>query len=814
MPVAVGSSPIIAAYLGGTRLRALHLGGAGNLLPDYTPPTIDALIAGGAFAVQVSFSPGAAVAVVSQLGATFTVSASLTAGTASATMGASAPGQVLASALTLIPGSPAANGEFQGYSGGATFVASGLILPGGASGVRSPIANGGSFVQSPALSAGTAFGVTNGTGPGLTRTTPVSLIQFGANGGANAFGASFVRAPAFTPGVGEAIQTTLATLELTNRVFSTAAAPGTVIGGIQNLTPGSTLSLSPDNGKVVFDGGFQNLVVGNVASAVGFINYTITETLNEAVGSPKSTTVTVETYASATLQTLTVPNLTFPADAAPGSIIGSIANTAPGSTLSLSPNDNHVMLDVTPVGPDNLIVGNVASTVGTRNYDLVETLNGAVGSPKSTPIVVTVATPQPVVATGKTATASGLNNPYAIPGQTYTGNTAIVLGPTEAQAQFYVTQTSVLGTLTLTDVAPIAGLVWSASIGGYAYGSTIAATASDGTSLTVTDATVSGTFTTGGSKTVSLVETLGGATGSPKTTTISVTVAVPAALQTLGLSPLSIGQNAAYTGTITGKTAGSRVSARSADGVVLTVSGTTVTGSWATTGSKAVTLMEYLPGATGSPKSTDFTVNVGPSLVALTLSPTSVGKGLFYSGTITGKTSGSTIAATSSDGTTLTVSGSTVTGTFSAVGTPTITLTETLAGYTNSPRSNAVSFTVLPTLGALSLTPRTATPGSPYSGTISNVTSGSTVTASASDGTTLTVTGSGTTRSLAGTFPSTANVLVTLTETNAGAVGTPKATTINIAVGSAPSLEVQSFGGVIPVFYSPITSGSTLGKTN
>jgi hypothetical protein len=82
------------------------------------------------------------------------------------------------------------------------------------------------------------------------------------------------------------------------------------------------------------------------------------------------------------------------------------------------------------------------------------------------------------------------------------------------------------------------------------------------------------------------------------------------------------------------------------------------------------------------------------TLAALTLSPTSATAGSAYSGTISGKTSGSTITATSSDGTTLTVSGTTVSGTFSAAGTPTITLTETLAGATNSPRSSTISFTV------------------------------------------------------------------------------------------------------------------------
>jgi len=74
----------------------------------------------------------------------------------------------------------------------------------------------------------------------------------------------------------------------------------------------------------------------------------------------------------------------------------------------------------------------------------------------------------------------------------------------------------------------------------------------------------------------------------------------------------------------------------------------------------------------------------------LTASPKTVVHAVAYSGTVTGTTTGSTLVATSSDSTSLTVTGTgltrTVAGTFSAAGTPTITLTETLAGAINTPR--------------------------------------------------------------------------------------------------------------------------------
>jgi hypothetical protein len=74
----------------------------------------------------------------------------------------------------------------------------------------------------------------------------------------------------------------------------------------------------------------------------------------------------------------------------------------------------------------------------------------------------------------------------------------------------------------------------------------------------------------------------------------------------------------------------------------------------------------------------------------LIATPKTVVHGVAYSGTVSGTTTGSTLTATSSDSTTLTVTGTggtrTVAGTFSAAGTPTITLTETLAGASNTPR--------------------------------------------------------------------------------------------------------------------------------
>jgi hypothetical protein len=187
--------------------------------------------------------------------------------------------------------------------------------------------------------------------------------------------------------------------------------------------------------------------------------------------------------------------------------------------------------------------------------------------------------------------------------------------------------------------------------------------------------------------------------GNPTAQTINVTVTnvLENTLATLTLSPLTATQSSAYSGTISGRTTGSTITATSSDGTTLTVSGTTVSGTFSTTGSKTITLTETIADATNSPRVSTQTVTVSApaaTLNALTLSPLTATQNVAYSGTISGKTTGSTITATSSDGATLTVSGTTVSGTFTTTGSKTITLTETLAGATNTPRVSTQTVTV------------------------------------------------------------------------------------------------------------------------
>lgn len=90
--------------------------------------------------------------------------------------------------------------------------------------------------------------------------------------------------------------------------------------------------------------------------------------------------------------------------------------------------------------------------------------------------------------------------------------------------------------------------------------------------------------------------------------------------------------------------------------------------------------------------------NLGSSVVTLqplSLSPLTINEDASFVGTITGRTSGSIVTATVSDGTVLTVLGNSVTGTFATPGTVTVSLNEVLAGANNTPRLNVFSVIVV-----------------------------------------------------------------------------------------------------------------------
>lgn len=248
---------------------------------------------------------------------------------------------------------------------------------------------------------------------------------------------------------------------------------------------------------------------------------------------------------------------------------------------------------------------------------------------------------------------------------------------------------------------------------GLAPGSTVTVyknNVSAGTAIVAVDGTWSFTFTTAPAAQSSI--TYSGVPESPAITIPNSGNGTSGPLATLSLSPLTGSAGVAYSGAIAGVTAGSTIVAASSDGTALIVNGTSVTGTFPTGGTKSITLTETLAGAANSPNLTIISLTItavsGPTLVPLTVSPLTITAGSVFSGAVTGSTAGSTISATSSDGIAVnSYSNSRVTANFPTAGSKTVTITETLAGATNSPKVTTQTINVTASGAPNSSTPFT-----------------------------------------------------------------------------------------------------------
>lgn len=354
-----------------------------------------------------------------------------------------------------------------------------------------------------------------------------------------------------------------------------------------------------------------------------------------------------------------------------------------------------------------------------------------------------------------------------------------------------------LGALTLSNSSADSGTLWSSDIIGTNPDSTLSATSADGTTLTVSGTTISGTFPHGGTIGVTVTETLPGAVNSPKANVLAVNVAGIVTLNNLTLSDSNPSAGRAWSAAISGITSGSTVTATSSDGTPLTIMGSTISATFNTYGPITITLSESLGGATNTPHTTSIALQVfsRATLQSLRLYPLATTAGDAWSGAISGKTPGSTVVATSSDGTTLTVLGETVSGTFSTAGSPTITLVETLAGALRSPATSSSSMTVTAPLVLKPLSTATTSTfaGTPFKSLLDNVATGSSIQASSDDGSVLAVTGN----ILSGTFTTAGARTVTLVETVAGAPNSPRTSTLSMDAAIGIDADLLAYLNVV-----------------
>ena len=175
-------------------------------------------------------------------------------------------------------------------------------------------------------------------------------------------------------------------------------------------------------------------------------------------------------------------------------------------------------------------------------------------------------------------------------------------------------------------------------------------------------------------------------------------VVVTPTLAALTVSPASATVGTAYSGNISGRTDGSTLALSGAGAAGLSISGTMISGIPTTVG--VINVIETLAGATGSPRTSSglVTVVAAPiTLAALTVSPASATVGTAYMGTISGKSSGSTLVLSGNGAAGLSISGTTISGTPTNAGA--VNIVETLAGATGSPRTSVGVVTVAAATG-------------------------------------------------------------------------------------------------------------------
>lgn len=157
-------------------------------------------------------------------------------------------------------------------------------------------------------------------------------------------------------------------------------------------------------------------------------------------------------------------------------------------------------------------------------------------------------------------------------------------------------------------------------------------------------------------------------------------------LRDLSTSSVNFPINTDFSVYVRNITPGSSLVVTSSDGTPISFSANSrhISGRFTQVGNPTLTFVETLAGAVGSPRTSTYDVNVNANddLFEITIEPTTATRNRTFFGFVMGKTAGSTVTASSDDGTSLSVFGGRVIGTFNTAGVKTITLTETLGSKT------------------------------------------------------------------------------------------------------------------------------------
>ena len=522
--------------------------------------------------------------------------------------------------------------------------------------------------------------------------------------------------------------------------------------------------------------GATNATYAPVSTDVGHL-LSCTVTAVNAVGA--TSVAAVATSAISALASLGVLDGSFslPEDAAEGVVAGSIMGTTPGSTLSLSDDAaGRVALSGKTIvrGATALDYENATS----HSFTIVETLAGALNSPRSTTFSLAV------------------NN--------------VLEG---------AALSDLAGTFELPEDAPAGAL--AGPIVGKAAGSTLSLVGDAGgrIALSGSDIVRGATaldYETATSHSFTVRETLGDSANSPHDTVL--TLAVGNVLEAMVLSDLSgsfaLAEDAVVgvvAGTLVGTAAGSTLALISDAGGRVALSGTTIVHGataldYETATSHSFTVRETLGDSANSPHDTVLTLAVTNVLEAPTLGDLSGNFTLkedaaagATAGALVGKTPGSTLALVGDAGGRVALSGATIVRGATALDYETatshsFTVRETLGDSANSPHDTVLTLAVTDVAEQANLNPLSLSAPTVVSGTASGMvvsallggTSGSTFSLSDSAGGRFALSSGNLVTGLTATdFVSASSHSIVVTETLPGSANSPRSTTLTITVQQA-----------------------------
>jgi len=383
------------------------------------------------------------------------------------------------------------------------------------------------------------------------------------------------------------LETVLAALTLSASTVPEGSPANTVVGAIQGRTAGSTITLT-NNGNERFAISGTNLVTTSIPTDYeGATSHSVTIRETHADAAPRDTTLTVNVtnVLEGSLNALTLSANTILENSTTGTTVGSLLGVTPGSTLSLTDSaSNRFALSGSSIVAGSASTNFEAAT--SHSITVRETLTDAGNSPRDTVLTIDVTD----VLDTTTLAALTLSASTVAEDATIGATVGAVVGKTASS------------TLSLTDNAG----------GKFAL---------SGTNI-VTAAALD--YETATSHSITIRETLAGATNTPRDTVLTVTVtdvteAGPPTLAALTLSANTIVENSTagvVVGTLQGKTASSTLLFTDNAGNRFALSGTNVVAGivatdYETATSHSITVQETLAGATNTPRSTTLTINVG-----------------------------------------------------------------------------------------------------------------------------------------------------------------------------------------------------------